>query len=202
MAEAGFTTVSVDYAKAPEYPFPAGFEDCLFAAEWVREQAEQLGGDPGAAVDLRRFGGGQPSGGRVQAQLEAEGATPFAAAALIYGVFDMRLLLRLPVGSRFMNMHGARRILRDYLGREPDAVGAATYRDPRLSPIESRALAGFPPAQLLVGEADPLLGQSRMFAAELQKAGVPVQLREYAGMPHGFLPMEMLAGAREAQAVL
>ena len=28
----------------------------------------------------------------VQAQLEAEGATPFAAAALIYGVFDMRLL--------------------------------------------------------------------------------------------------------------
>ncbi len=92
-------------------------------------------------------------------------------------------------------MHGARRVLRDYLGRNPDAVDAATYRDPRLSPIESKALAGFPPVQL-VGEADPLLGQSRMFAAELQKAGVPVELREYAGMPHGFLPMEMLARAR------
>lgn len=29
--------ISIDYSLAPEYKFPAGFEDCLEVVEWVRK---------------------------------------------------------------------------------------------------------------------------------------------------------------------
>src|SRR5882762_9686253 len=44
-AEAGYLTIAPDYRLAPEHPFPAGFDDCVFTAQWAAENAQRYGGD-------------------------------------------------------------------------------------------------------------------------------------------------------------
>ena len=45
-AEAGYVVFNVDYRMAPEHPFPAPFDDCVHAIEWVAQEAARFGGDP------------------------------------------------------------------------------------------------------------------------------------------------------------
>jgi acetyl esterase len=80
--------------------------------------------------------------------------------------------------------------------------GGATTDDPLIAPIKGN-LAGVPPARLIVGTLDPLLDDSKMFAAALEKAGVPAKLSIYQDMPHVFLQLSAILdggqkGVREA----
>ena len=83
-AEAGYLTINVDYRLAPEHPFPAGYDDCVFAAQWARENAGRWNGD-----STRMAIGGDSAGGNLAAAvIIAPGAPRFRAALLIYGIYD------------------------------------------------------------------------------------------------------------------
>jgi acetyl esterase/lipase len=68
-AEAGCLTLNLDYRLAPEHPFPAGLDDCVFALRWAHENAKRYNGDPARMV----IGG------------DSAGANLAAAAALEIG---------------------------------------------------------------------------------------------------------------------
>ena len=74
--------------------------------------------------------------------------------------------------------------------------GGAKDTDPYVAPLFGD-LHGLPPAHLIVGTLDPLLDDSKAFAAKLKAAGVPATLSVYEDMPHVFMQLTaMLDGGR------
>ena len=195
LAERGFLVVSVDYALAPEHPHPAGLADCVAAADWLAAEAEALGADRARLAVMGDSAGGNLAAAALDRLLERDGATPFRAAALPYGVYDFPAMLRLPDGSPFVNGRTFAWQLEDYLGPGADE---ARLRDPSVSPRLSPRLAAFPPTFLTAGTRDPLLAQSRDFARTLTDAGATVELLVCEGATHAFLQIEEVPVAGEA----
>lgn len=195
LAERGYLVVSVDYALAPERPHPAGLDDCVAAADWLAAEADALGADRARLAVMGDSAGGNLAAAALDRLLERDGATPFRAAVLPYGVYDFPAMLRLPEDSPFVNGRTFAWQMEDYLG---PGVDEARPRDPSVSPRLSPRLAAFPPAFLTAGTHDPLLAQSRDFARALTDAGAAVELLVCEGATHAFLQIEEVPAAGEA----
>lgn len=195
LAERGCLVVSVDYALAPEHPHPAALDDCVAAADWLAAEAGALGADRARLAVMGDSAGGNLAAATLDRLLDRDGATPFRAAVLPYGVYDFPAMLRLPDGSPFVNGRTFAWQAEDYLG--PGADGAR-LRDPSVSPRLSPRLAAFPPTFLTAGTRDPLLAQSRDFARALTDAGAAAELLVCEGATHAFLQIEDVPAAGEA----
>jgi acetyl esterase len=159
--------INVDYRLAPECPFPQGVEDALAATRWAHANLAKLGGvlNPLAV-------GGDSAGGNfaaVAAVYARDNDIPLAAQLLIYPVTNMS-------GHR----HG-----------DIDAVyftgdQAVQCRDVRASPALAPALKGIAPVILGVGVHDFLYQDNLAYAQLLRAAGVPLVMREYPTLNHGF----------------
>ncbi len=199
-AEAGYLTISIDYRLAPEHPFPAPFEDCLHATRWAAAEASRWGGDAS-----RLAIGGDSAGGNLSAAVAAalrdDAAGPrIRAALLIYGVYDFATMDDALADAANAAPAMAETVAKlqelmvgGYLGSER---APALLRDPRVSPLH--AADKLPPAHVMVGSMDNLVGQSEALVAALAAAGIEHEHVVYEGMPHGFAQMEFLAPARES----
>jgi acetyl esterase len=180
--EVGLRVLSVGYRLAPESRFPAAAEDALASFRDAVARAEELGADAGAIAV-----GGDSAGGNLAtvAALLAreEGGTTPAFQLLIYPVVELhgrdRASYRL-FGDGF------------YLTRaEMDWYDANYLADPedagdwRASPLHAD-LAGLPPALVVIAGFDPLRDECEEYARRLADAGVEVEVRRAAGLPHGF----------------
>jgi acetyl esterase len=190
-AAAGYLTINVDYRLAPEKPFPAGLDDCIFAIKWTAANAGRWNGDAG-----RLAVGGDSAGGNLTAcsllALSAEkhsGPKP-RAALLLYGVYDLTTL-KDDIGMAEM-------MTRAYLGDKY----AIAQTDPRISPIRGIKPGALPPSFIICGTADPLLAQSRDLAAELERADIRYELHEIDSMPHAFMQMDVLPGCVEGHRLM
>lgn len=194
----GARVVSLDYALAPEHPFPAGLNDCVDAMEWLGDHGRTLGIDP-----ARLAIGGDSAGANLSAatalRLRDERRGPaIRAALLIYGRFaegdtpsitawgDRDLVLSRTIMDWF-HAH--------YTGGEPRPG------DPHIAPLNAD-LTGFPPSIVVCGTLDPLLSDSQLFAAALEKAGVPAEVHIYEDGIHAFVQMSLLDMAGDAIAKL
>jgi len=182
-AAAGVVVVSVNYRLAPEWPFPAGLDDCLEVYRWARSHADEIGGDP------RRVGvAGDSSGANFAAALPLRArdhGLPLPDAAVLFGpVVDFRFeeyesFERLAVTGVVFDAA--------FLGFARGAYCRyAEWNHPHVSPIRGD-LRGYPPALIVVGTQDPLVSNCMAFAAALRKAGgTATELFVCDGMPHGF----------------
>ena len=81
--------------------------------------------------------------------------------------------------------------------------GEGAADDPRVSPLlgDDAALAQSPPTHVVIVEMDVLRDEGEAYAARLESAGVPVTLRRYEGMFHGFFAFpEVIDVGRDAVA--
>ena len=181
------TIVSLDYRLAPEHPAPAALEDCVAGIRWAVANAAEVGADA-----TKWAIGGDSAGGNLTAAscvyLRDHGGPLPTFQHLIYGAFDADYTKPsfLQNGEGYvLDMDTIRWFLRMYL---PDE---SLLTDPAISPSFAPA-AGLPPALMQVGTLDPLLDDTFRYGSKLALAGVPVEVKAYPDMPHGFLQMSPL----------
>src|SRR5216683_824010 len=190
----GARVLSIEYALAPEHPYPQGLDDCMGCASWLSAHGEALGMRPDQLLI-----GGDSAGANLSAatllRLRDEGSLPlFAAAILLYGRFAAGMTESLQAwGDRELML--SRRQMRWFA--DAYASGGAPRSGPYLAPVEAD-LRGLPPAILIVGTLDPLLSDSQLFAAALRKAGVPAELNVYEDGIHAFLQIPTFDMTRDA----
>lgn len=181
--ENGITIVSVNYRLAPEWPFPAGLDDCLAVLRFMETNAAILGGDGRRIVVA-----GDSAGGNLAAALPIkardEGVVPPQAAILFCPITDFffeehESFERLaPLGIVY-DMPFIGFIRGAYLTRGKD------WSHPHASPARAD-LSSYPPTLLFSGTADPLVDDNRAFAKNLAAAGRDVEHAVHEHMPHGF----------------
>ena len=179
----------VDYRLAPRHPFPAGLNDCLTAAAFIREHAEALG------VDKQRVAlGGDSAGGAlavaVSLALRDGGEENACFLLLVYPVADarqasdsMKELANVPL----WNAAATKKMWEFYLG------GGAPLPRAYASPLEAESFAGLPDAYVEVSQFDCLRDEGIALARALQSGGARVELNETRGTTHGF---ETICGRR------
>lgn len=187
------TVLSVDYALAPEHPFPTAANECRDVVKWVHANAGPLG------VDAARIAvGGDSAGGNLAASVAiALRGTPFAPMAqlLVYPSLDFQMDKPSYVenaNAPLLNVSGMPMVNATYCPREEDR------RNPLAAPLLAEDHAGLPPAFICVAQNDPLRDDGYAYADKLRAAGVPVEFDSGEGLIHGYLrAMEYCAASRQ-----
>lgn len=178
----GHTVVSIDYALAPEHPFPAAFDECASVVRWVHANAAKLG----IRADAITVGG------------DSAGANLSAALTLLFRGTEIRLkgqLLFYPAVDIDQDRPSYRENADGPIIRTATmaATLAAYAPDPAarqgqfVAPLRASSHAGLPAAFIAVAEHDPLRDDGTAYAEALKAASVPVTFERGQGLIHGYL---------------
>ncbi len=184
IAEEGrFAVASIDYRLAPEHRFPACFDDCVAAVQWLARHGADWG------LDTARLAvGGDSAGANLSLAtalaLRDAGDSPLKFMALIYGAFDLAF-----EGASYDRYGGEEYLLSTEFMvwfRNNYLNSLKEIDDWRVSPLRAD-LAGLPPAYINAAECDPLRDDSVRLRDRLAEAGVPHSFNEVPGVLHGFM---------------
>lgn len=187
------TVISVDYALAPEYPFPKAIHEVMDVTRWVHDNAGDLDIDPkGIAI------GGDSAGGNLAAAacvgLRGTDHLPMAQL-LIYPAVDFEMsrpAYQENADAPLLNIRGMPAVNAMYCPSPEDR------RNPLAAPYLAESHEGLPQAFVAVAENDPLRDDGRDYAEKLRAAGVAVELDSGEGLIHGYLrAMEYCTASRE-----
>jgi len=179
--------VSVDYRRAPEYPFPYALHDAQDALLWCRENFRSLGIDPEMII----IGGGS-AGANIAAVL-AQIARDEGTTGIIGQILNIPVTCHpdhFPISKHeyySIEQNANAPIVNAFrLRKFWDNYHPMADSNPLASPLLAKSFAGLPPALVQVAGMDPLRDEGLAYAQELKACGVDVVLRIYAGLPHAF----------------
>lgn len=192
--------VSVDYTRAPEAVAPQPAEELLEAFLWTSESASELGGDRARIVLMGDSAGANlAAAAALMAAVSPAGPRP-VAQVLLYPVLDPSCDTdsygRFGAGH-FNTTEAMRWYWRHYLDGS-----AVDPKDPRVSPSSAHSLVGVAPAVIVVAGRDPLRDEAVGYAERLVSDGVPVIVRSYPELFHGFVTMMSFEPAASARTML
>jgi acetyl esterase len=191
----GLRCLSVEYALAPEHPFPAPLDDCIAAVRWAISEGSSLG------IDARRLAIVGDSAGAnlalaVCLALRERASSALRGAALLYDAYSLDLdtasQRAYGSGAYFLGNADMIRYWNDYLPNE------AARKNPLAVPMLAD-LANLPPLYIAACEFDPLRDDSEHLAQRAKSAGVDVELRLWKGMVHGAVSLMGWIDATGAQ---
>ena len=191
----GHIFISVDYRLAPEYPFPAGVNDCYGCLRWVQENGSDIGADTTRIIVM-----GDSAGGNLATVLtllcrDNHMPQPVCQVLIYPGVtfvdreFPSRDLFgRCTDMTYVLDESFLRMVKTQYMGEESNDI------HPYLSPLEAELTGELAPVLIITAECDPIRDDGRIYVEKLRTAGVEVIHYEYSGMIHGFLSFHMILG--------
>lgn len=181
-ASAQVIVISLGYRLAPEHPFPAAVEDSWAGLLWAADNARSWGGAPDRLAVM-----GGSAGGNLAAVM-AQRARDEGGPALVLQVLNVPGVNAGGKPTQSMLDYS------DGFGLDGvEEMRAAYWPDPALtqhvwaSPLLAKDFALLPPAVIHTAQFDPLRDEGEMYAARLEAAGVPVELKRFDGAIHGFL---------------
>ena len=192
--QSGVTIISVNYQKAPEHPFPIPFDDCYATLLWVIANATELNIDPrkiGVAGDSA--GANLASGVAIKAR---DNEIALAFQLLIYPCNDRNFETESYIENATgygLSTQSMQWFWDQYL------QGSQHDTNPYAVPMRAGSFSGVAPAIIITAQYDPLISDGENYAALLERGGISVIYKEYAGMIHGFFTnMAVTPTAREA----
>lgn len=182
-SEVPAVVVNVDYRMAPEHRAPQAVLDCVDSLRWVGADAANLG------IDAHRMAvSGDSAGGNLAAVaaqvLRDEGGPALVHQALIYPSTDATSSFP-SVGEHADGRVLTKRSIDAFLDHYLSGSGLAKD-DPLVSPLWATDHSGLPPVLVQTADLDPLRDEGLAYAEALRRAGVPVRVTNYLGVPHGF----------------
>ena len=179
---------AVDYRLAPEYPFPAGLDDCLAAYQYLLDE----GISPQQITVM-----GDSAGGNL-------------TLTLLIALRDRNMPLpqlgiSISAPTDFTDENPAHNVIDDLLHPRAIARFSVSYvvnqdvRNPLISPLFAD-LRGLPPLILYAGGEEALSTDSVRFAQAAEAAGVKVTLRVYPRMWHVWQLQSELPQAQQSLA--
>jgi acetyl esterase/lipase len=177
----GQMVVSVEYRLAPEYPYPAGPDDCESAASWLVQNAKREFGTDALTI------GGESAGGHLTAvtllrMRDRHGYSGFRGANVVYGAFDLAMT---PSQRQFGNRRLVLRTIDMQQFYNSFLPTTLDRRVPDISPLYGE-LQNLCPALFTVGTKDALVDDTLFMHARWTAAGNDAELAIYPGGAHGF----------------
>ena len=179
--QVGCKIISIDYAKAPEHPYPAAVNQVYAVVKHIFENGDKY------AIDNQRMAiGGHSAGGNLATvacmKARKAGEFQFVCQILDYPPLDLAtsaLDKPQPKGSVSIKMA---------LMFDACYVDPAQARDPYVSPVYATQadLEGLPAALFILAGRDSLHDEGMKYYGMLKKAGVVTECHEYPDAPHGF----------------
>ncbi len=184
--------VGIDYALAPECPFPAGLNDCGWAWRWLRARwpgvpSWSVAGDSAGAnlalammLDLRHTGEALPDAGLLFYGVYSADHTTESHQAFGQGEFGLTSAKMAWFRTQYLD------------GSRKDENNA------RVSPLHAD-LSDLPPLWVTAAGLDPLRDDSVRLVQQLSKTNTRFEFKVYPGVIHGFMQMSAeLPEARDA----
>ena len=169
--------VSVDYALAPEHPYPAALHDVMAA---YRALVEQSGSADHVVVS------GESAGGNLALELliaeKAKGLTMPAATVLLSPMTDLTVTANSYTDKAKLDPAITAEAIRT---RAADYLTGTDPADPRVSPVFAD-LSGLPPLLIQAGSHEVLLNDATRLAEKAAADNVAVILDITPGVPHVF----------------
>jgi acetyl esterase len=174
--------VGVQYRLAPEFPFPAAHEDAYAALRYVQRQA----GDWQGRTDDISVAGDSAGGlltAAVALRAKRDGGPALRRQVLIYPMLDATMSSAslvtngaIPPFTLLDCVHVWQQYLQSFHDRQ----------DEQVSPLLAADLSGLPPTLIVTAGLDILRDEGQRFAERLRSSAVPVEVRDYSTMVHGF----------------
>jgi len=189
--------VSVEYRRAPEFPFPHGFNDAYLATTWVYQNATAIGGDPSRMVVMGDSAGGNFAAAVcVQNSNKQQEDFKLVQQVLIYPSVDLRPSIVRPSREQFKNGWF-------YTPKQSDQFRHAYMEDMEKDSLSFQAspflfsgnMSRVPEAFILVAQFDPLRDEGIDYCKKLRDNNINVRLNTYE-VTHGFIDMHIKEARR------
>lgn len=177
----GAILVLIDYRLAPEFPYPAGPDDCWAVSQWVFKHAESLGIDAGKIGVV-----GDSAGGALASSLARQFVNQIRFQVLIYPATNNELdtsSWQKYADGPILNKSGGKQAWSWYLS------GITKIEYTKAVPLKALNFKDIAPTFIILAEHDPLHDEGERLAARMKADGVTVRLTTYKDMVHGFMHM-------------